>query len=172
MLIIFQLSSINAQRPVGGVLSNMQDHLRSQSTQNIRTSDHTTWSNAPDIPKKKEKNVDSSRIVEATNPLVDCTLLKTNEQVNRKDREELLNPDDIQMSTEISPTLNRKRASPQLYHRSLSTTVLEPTNGRNLVSFPPVRRDPRIHDNSTKRDQRHPGPQSLNQNSKHYRLIN
>ncbi|GBP31606.1 Unconventional myosin-IXa [Eumeta japonica] len=41
---------------------------------------------------------------------------------------------------------NSRKTSPQMYQRSLSTTTLEPSGARSLVSLPPVRRDPRHHD--------------------------
>lgn len=118
----------------------------------------------PDQNKKKERD-DKIRPVEdfADSIFSECLPGKRySEPTKKKDKDrgkdEFLYTADIPLSKDETSPIATKKRSPQMYHRSLSTTVIEPN--RNLVSLPPVRRDPRTQDQvSIKKDVKQPNNQ-------------
>lgn len=117
-----------------------------QQLQHSRRKDNDNNWNVDDIP---------SRI------LSDCL---PNRRLQDQGRRNDLTREEIMLSVceldskriDTSPSA-RQKSSPLMYHRSLSTTMLEPmASSRGLVSLPPVRRDPRMVDHTPlRRDSRY-----------------
>lgn len=126
--------------------------------------------------KKKERD-EKIRPVEdfADSIFSECLPTKRlSDQSKKKDKErgkdEFLYMEDTSLSKDETTPISTKKRSPQMYHRSLSTTVIEPN--RNLVSLPPVRRDPRTQDQaSTKRDVKQPNNQGTSNLNKIFLFI-
>lgn len=124
-----------------------QDQLKPNSKLNYRLPTETV----NQIPSKHitEQIPSKSDFIEMKNQSYSAGV-----QYRRKENEKIDNqPSNI---PNLGPV---RKNSPQMYHRSLSTTVIEPLETRGLVSLPPVRRDPRIQEpSSSQRDFQHSLP--------------
>ncbi|XP_077291257.1 unconventional myosin-IXa-like isoform X3 [Arctopsyche grandis] len=144
------LTSKEPSRLYNPLIDPYQEQLQNQSNQNIRLTESLSASHSSVNTASDSRSWSVEDYTD--NIFTECLPSKRfSDQSKKKDkdrsREEFLNLEEVPIGDDVAPS-GKKRASPQMYHRSLSTTVLDPS-GRNLVSLPPIRRDPRTQDQSS-----------------------